>query len=64
VLEQVAHEHGWRIVAKKVMPDRVHPSVRVGPANARASVVATFKGRTARVLRDEFPYMRRLAKAL
>jgi putative transposase len=64
VLEQVAHEHAWQVVAKKVMPDRVHRSVRVGPTNAPASVVGTFKGRTARALRDEFPYMRRFAKLL
>jgi putative transposase len=55
VLEQVAHGHGWQIVANKVRPDQVHRSVRVGPANARASVVGTLGGRTARVLRDEFP---------
>ena len=54
MLEQVAHGHGWQIVAKKVMPDRVHPLVPVGPTNAPASVVRTFNGRTARVLR-EFP---------
>ena len=54
VLEQAAHEHAWQIVAKKVMPDRVHPLVPVGPTNAPASVVRTFNGRTARVLR-EFP---------
>jgi len=55
---QVAHGHGWRIVAKKVTPDHVHPLVRVGPTNAPASVARTFKGRTARVLRDELPHMR------
>ena len=54
VLERAAHEHAWQIVAKKVMPDRVHPLVPVGPTNAPASVARTFKGRTARVLR-EFP---------
>jgi len=43
VLEQAAHEHAWQIVAKKVMPDRVHPLVPVGPTNAPASVVRTFK---------------------
>ena len=43
VLEQAAQEHAWQIVAKKVMPDRVHPLVPVGPTNAPASVVRTFK---------------------
>lgn len=65
LLEQVASEHGWQIVAKKeVMPDHVHLFVRVGPTDAPAMVVRAFKGRTTRVLRDEFPYLRRFAKVL
>ncbi|PBA08604.1 IS200/IS605 family transposase [Mycobacterium avium] len=64
LLEQIASEHGWQIVAKEVMLDHVHLFVRVGPADAPAMVVRAFKGRTARVLRHEFPYLRRLAKVL
>ncbi|EUA09720.1 transposase IS200 like family protein [Mycobacterium kansasii 662] len=64
LLEQIADEHGWQIVAKEVMPDHVHLFVRVGPADAPAAVVRAFKGRTARVLRAEFPYLRRFAKVL
>ena len=51
LLEQIAAEHGWQIVAKEVMPDHVHLFVRVGPTDAPAQVVRAFKGRTARVLR-------------
>lgn len=64
LLDQVAAEHGWEIVAKEVMPDHVHLFVRVGPTDVPASVVRAFKGRTARVLRDEFPFLRRFAKVL
>lgn len=64
LLEQVADEHGWEIVAKEVMPDHVHLFVRVGPTDAPAQVVRAFTGRTARVLRAEFPYLRRFAKVL
>ena len=46
------------------MPDHVHLFVRVGPTDAPAAVVRAFKGRTARVLRAEFPYLRRFAKVL
>ena len=45
------------------MPDHVHLFVRVGPVDA-AAVVRAFKGRTARVLRQEFAYLRRHAKVL
>jgi len=64
LLEQVAAEHGWEIVAKEVMPDHVHLFVRVGPTDALAAVVRAFKGRTARVLRAEFGYKRNRAKVL
>ena len=64
LLEQIAAEHSWEIVAKEGMPDHVHLFVRVGPSGAPAQVVRAFKGRTARVLRAEFPYLCRFAKVL
>lgn len=64
LIEQIADEHGWRIVAHEVMPDHVHLFVRVGPTDAPAAVVRAFKGRTARVLRQEFPHLRNVAKVL
>ena len=64
LLEQVAAEHGWQSVAKEVMPDHVHLFVRVGPTDAPAAVVRAFKGRTARVLRQEFPHLGNHAKVL
>jgi putative transposase len=64
LLGQIADEHGRRIVAKEVMPDHVHLFVRVGPSDASAAVVRAFKGRSARVLRQEFPHLRNHAKVL
>ena len=60
LLEQIADEHAWQIMAKEVMPDHGHLFVRVGPTDAPAQVVRVckFKGRTARVLRCEFPHLR------
>jgi putative transposase len=46
------------------MPGHVHLFVRVGSTDAPAAVVRAVKGRTARVLRAEFPYLRRCAKVL
>lgn len=62
--EQVAVEHGGQIVAKEVMPDNVHPFVRDRSTDTSALVVRASKGRTARVLRREFAYLRRLAMVL
>jgi len=64
LMELIAGEHGWEIVAKEVMPDHVHLFVRVGPTDAPASVVRAVKGRTSRVLRVEFRYLQRFAKVL
>lgn len=64
LLEQIAEEYGWVLVAKEAMPDHVHLFVRVDPADAPAAVLRAFKGRTARMLRAEFPYLRRFAKVL
>lgn len=64
LIVQVADEHGWQIVAHEGMPDHVHLFVRVGPTDSPAAVVRAFKGRTARVLRAEFPHLRRFAKVL
>jgi len=62
LLEQIAAERGWQVVAKEVIPDHVHLVVRVGPTDAPAQVVRAFRGRTARVVIAEFPYLRNRAK--
>jgi putative transposase len=61
VLEQLAVEHGGQVVATAVMGDHVRPCVRVGPTDV-PQVVRAFKGRTARVLRQEFRSLRRFAR--
>jgi putative transposase len=64
LLEQVADEHGWQIVAKEVMPDHVHLLVRVGPTDAPASVVWAFEGSSARVLGQVFRHLGNVAEVL
>ena len=64
LLGRIGGEQGWRIVAKDVMPDHVHLFVGVGPTDAPAQVVRALKGRTARVLRQEFPHLCNHAKVL
>jgi putative transposase len=64
LLERIAGERGWQIVAKEVMPDHVHQFVRVGPIDAPAAVVRLSKSYTAGVLRQEFTHLRRFANML
>jgi REP-associated tyrosine transposase len=64
LLEQAAAGHGGEIVAREVVPAHGHVFVRVGPTDAPAKVVRVSTGRTPRVLRAEFPYLRRFATVL
>ena len=56
---QSAAENGWEIVASEVMPDHVHLFVRLRPTDLPAPVARLWKGRTSRLLRQEFPWLRR-----
>jgi len=55
LFDQVACEHEWRILVIEVMPDHVHLFVSVDPDISPNSVVRVFKGRSSRILREEFP---------
>jgi putative transposase len=46
------------------MPDHVQLFVRVRPTDASAQAVRAVKGPAARVLRAEFPYLRRQGSVL
>lgn len=65
LVEQIAAENGWQIVANEVMPEHLHLHlfVRVGPSGAPAAVARRFKGLCARVLCQEFVFLER-AKVL
>jgi putative transposase len=62
LVDQIADEHGWEIVAKEVMPDHVGPLVRVGPTDRPVAVLRACKGRAARTLSQEFAYLRNRAQ--
>jgi putative transposase len=53
-----------QVVAKEAVPEYEYLLVRVGPTDSPAAVVRALKGRTAGVLRQGFPYLRRLAEVL
>ncbi len=58
LLAEVADEHGMTIHAVEVMPDHVHLFVESDPTLCVAEIVNRFKGRTSRILRQEFPSLR------
>ncbi|MHB1533762.1 MAG: IS200/IS605 family transposase [Acidimicrobiales bacterium] len=59
LLDEIAADNDWQIVAREVMPDHVHIFVRVHPTDSPAEVARKFKGRTSRVLRGEFAWLGR-----
>jgi putative transposase len=59
LLGEIAAEHGMTIHAVDVMPDHVHLFVEADPTLCVAEIVNRFKGRSSRVLRAEFPSLRR-----
>ena len=58
LLAAIADEHGMTIRAAEVMPDHVHLVVEADPTLCVAEIVNRFKGRTGRLLREEFPALR------
>ncbi len=55
VFEDVARDNGWEIISREVMPNHVHLFVSADPNTRPHIVVKRFKGRTSRILRQEFP---------
>jgi putative transposase len=58
LVAEVAAEHGMTIHAAEVMPDHVHLFVEADPTLGVAEIVNRLKGRTSRVLRQEFRSLR------
>lgn len=58
LLAEIAADHGMTLHATEVMPDHVHLFVEADPTLCPAEIVNRFKGRTSRLLRQEFPSLR------
>ena len=59
IIREVCDENYAEVVEVEVMPDHVHLVVRVDPQFGIARIIRLVKGRTSRVLREEFPSLRR-----
>src|SRR4051794_25898209 len=57
---EVALEQEWTILNLAIQPDHVHLFVEATPKEAPNEIVRAFKGRSSRVLRQEFPHLLRL----
>lgn len=58
IIHTVCHERGARIIELETMPDHVHLLVSVDPQYGIHRLVKQIKGRSSRLLRQEFPSLR------
>ena len=58
IIAEVAVEAEMIVHAVEVMPDHVHLIVEADPTLAVAEIVNRFKGRSSRLMRQEFPALR------
>jgi putative transposase len=56
--QEVALERQAEVIELEVMPDHVHVLVEVHPQFGVHRLVKAMKGRSSRVLRDEFPWLK------
>ncbi|MEM0139988.1 MAG: IS200/IS605 family transposase [Ferroplasma sp.] len=59
IIRGVAHENGWEIIALETMPDHVHLFIKTDPTIAPNNIIAKIKGETSRILRSEFPQLKK-----
>ena len=57
LIEEVCHEYRIDIIEMEIMPDHVHLLVEVDPQFGIHKAVKRIKGRTSRILRQEFPWL-------
>jgi putative transposase len=58
LIAETAAEHGMTVHALEVMIDHVHLFVEADPTLSVAEIVNRFKGRSSRILRQEFASLR------
>ena len=58
ILFSVAAEHDAEIKAMEVMPDHVHLFVELDPGVPLHQFINALKGRSSRLLREEFPWLK------
>jgi putative transposase len=58
IIGEVVEEKGAWLVELETMPDHVHLLVEVDPRYGVHKLVKAIKGRSSRVLREEFPWLK------
>lgn len=57
ILQQICAEFNIELIELEIMPDHVHLLVDVDPQFGIHKAIKLFKGRSSRILRQEFPWL-------
>ncbi len=60
IIQEVIEEHNWNVIELAIQPDHVHLFIRSNPYTLPTDIARLIKGRSAHVLREEFPALKRL----
>ncbi len=60
IIFDLVTEHGWKLIALEVMPDHVHMFINAPTHESAAEIARWVKGRASRLLREEFPSLKKL----
>lgn len=60
LIQEVTEEHEWSVIELAIQPDHVHLFIRSNPYTLPTDIARLIKGRSAHVLREEFPALKRL----
>ena len=60
ITQEVATENKWKVLELAIIPDHVHLVIRSNPRILPTDIARLIKGRSAHVLREEYPFLKRL----
>jgi putative transposase len=60
ITQEVATENKWKVIELAIQPDHVHLFIRSNPRIRPTDIARLIKGRSAHVLREEYPFLKRL----
>lgn len=60
IIFDLVKEHGWNLIALEIMPDHVHMFINAPTHESAAQIAKWVKGRMSKLLRDEFPSLKKL----
>jgi putative transposase len=60
ITQEVATENKWKVIELAIQPDHVHLFIRSNPRILPTDIARLIKGRSAHVLREEYPFLNRL----